>query len=801
MNQLPPHQDPSGAGFPEREVHLFDYLDVILRRKWSVILFFLITVTAAAAYTLWMTPVFEATASLLIQEKKKGSEMILGELTGLPTQSEIPSQLEIIKSRTIAEEVVRKLRYDQKVFDVSKNLEIRLESFEIPEGLTEKVFQVTFVDDQGNFSVAEVEPESFLRKVLAFFRVSETAADQARPVGAGSVGNPFSGEGGLAFTVKGQTPAKDACFKIVKAKFNDSVSGVQQKLTVSPVRNTNVIKVSVQDSDPVMAATLANTVIRHFIQQDVSQRSKESKHVIDFVEQQLLPTQQKLDTALEALARHKSKSQLIDLQEGTRNLIEKIGELEKERTEVAVKERQIKYLYDIIQRDVKDISTLTLSVLDDTNVRNRVSRLIDLESNRTSLLADYTEKHPQVMALTREIAELKTKINPAILNILDSIGNRNKSLFAETENLRDKLKAIPDEEKDLAGLVLNKEVLSNINTFLFQKLNEATIAQASTISSIQVIDPAIVPEKPIKPQKKRNLLLALIVGLMGGIGLAFFFDYLDNSFKSPRDVEERVGIPVFGRIPYIPEKSGPGFLVTLEHPKSVGAESYRSLRTNLQFAGMEKGAGKARIVHVTSSEASEGKSTITANLGVTLALMGNRTLIVDLDLRKPAINKVFGIEKEPGITNFLAGHANLEEILHSKAADNLDVIPSGVIPPNPSELLSQKALYDFLEQMRQKYDYILLDSPPVLPVTDAQILGRIADIVFLVIELGKTGIPAVEQAVRQLQAVDAHLAGSIINKIQLTRKYGYYSSQYYYYASYYGDEPKKKKKRGGQPKE
>jgi len=186
---------------------------------------------------------------------------------------------------------------------------------------------------------------------------------------------------------------------------------------------------------------------------------------------------------------------------------------------------------------------------------------------------------------------------------------RKESFSKEIGRLRAELKVLPEEEKRLAGLVLNKEVLSNINAFLFQKLNEATITQASTISSIQVVDPAIVPKKPIKPQKKKNILLAVVVGLMSGVGFAFFFDYLDNSIKTPRDVEERLGLPVFGHIPLVQAeeskqslsgRSSNSGLITLDSTKSIVAESFRSLRTNLQFAVPEK-EGKGVSFHFNNA--------------------------------------------------------------------------------------------------------------------------------------------------------------------------------------------------------
>ncbi len=761
----------------EKEIHLYDYLDVLLRKKWIVLSCFMVVVLAAATATYLATPVYEATTSILIEDTKGGGEALFSELSGLSRTSEIPSQIEIIKSRTIAEEVVRDLKYDHKVLDVSRGLGLRLSDLVIPESLEGEEIEVEFGDDKGSFTVTT----------------------EGKTLGSGVVGVPFKGGSGLSFVIKEADPYEGASFKIRRIGFYKAVEDLQGRVSVSPVRNTSVVYIKVQESDPVLAADIANSIVRHFIQQDISRRSKEATYMVNFVKRQIEPTQKKLEAALESLAAHKRSSKVVDLEEGTKKLIETIGALEKEKINLEIKEQQVRYLYEQVQNSLTDASTLNLTVLEDPAVQAMINTLSMLENRKKSLLAAYTERHPQVVALSAEIREIKRKVSSSIMNILDSLKNEKESFSKEIARLRSELKVLPEEEKRLAGLVLNKEVLSNINAFLFQKLNEATITQASTISSIQVVDPAIAPERPIKPRKKRNILLAVVVGLMSGVGLAFFVDYLDNSIKTPRDVEERLGLPVFGHIPLIEsaEPSGdlvPGgdsALVALGSAKSITAESFRSLRTNLQFAVLER---RGKVFHFTSAMQGEGKSTVTSNLAITLALMGSRTLVVDLDLRKPKIHRIFNISKEPGITNLLAKKAGLGEVVVPAKVEHLYLIPSGVIPPNPSELLSQQDLAGFLDQARKEFDFILIDSPPILPVTDSKLLGRLADASFIVIELGGTPFHAVEQAIKQLRNVEANVAGAVINKVRASAGFGYYHNYYYYY---YGDGDGASNNKGG----
>jgi len=761
----------------KKDVHLYDYLEVLLRRKWVVIIFFVTLVVTVAISTYRMTPIYESIATILIEEREAWEiPTILTEFTGLKT-SKIQSEIEVIKSRTIAEKVVKKLNYDVNISDISNGLAPQLTNIVIPDKLINKTFLVKFQDK-----------EKFI------------VTSNGSKIGSGSVGSPFTGSQGISLTIKETNAHNGTSFEIKKISLPTALNQLMNNTSVTPIKNTNVVKISTKDSSKQMAADMANSIVEFYREHDVKARSQQASQVIQFIEQQLNPVQRKVDESLSALAEYKSKTNVTDLREGTRSLIGNVADLEKEKVELVVKQYQVNSLYNEIQKNASSVSPSALSFLGDAVVQDIISNISILESKRKSLYADYTEKHPQVVALTAEINELKNKASSSIMSILKSLNTNIGNLSAEIERFKNQLKKLPEKEKNLADLVRNVEVNSELHKFLMEKQNEANIMYASTLSQTQIVDKAISPSKPIKPQTRLNIILAIILGLFGGVGLAFFMDYLDNSIKSHHDVEKRLGLPVFGSIPYVPANKAEFFstrdlvhlnprgLITLESKKSVTAESFRSLRTNLQFAVTEK---KGKVFHITSPEAAEGKTTITANLGIILALMGSKTLIIDLDLRKPKIHHIFGINKEPGITNLLTKKATFAEIIRPADIEHLYLIPAGIIPPNPSELLSQQNLSGLLNELRGQFDYILLDSPPVLAVTDAQLLGRLADTTFIVMELGETKLPAAEYAIKQLRNVDINVAGAIINKVKPSTGYGYYN-YYYYYHQYYGDEQKKK---------
>jgi tyrosine-protein kinase Etk/Wzc len=346
---------------------------------------------------------------------------------------------------------------------------------------------------------------------------------------------------------------------------------------------------------------------------------------------------------------------------------------------------------------------------------------------------------------------------------------------------------------------------------LKEKYEESRIKEAGQIGNVRIIDKALPAENPIKPKKKVNLLLGALLGLGMGLGLALFVERLDNSLKSIEDVE-RTGLSILGSIPMIKTnnhkktrqvekeedyqvKTIASNLVTHFEPKSPISEAYRTFRTNLHFARLDN---PMRTILVTSSGPGEGKSTTVANLAITMAQMGTKTILVDSDLRRPVIHSIFGLQRAPGLTNYLAGNVPLQEIIQPTPIENLSILTCGVLPPNPSELLGSKKMRELLEELKGRYEMILFDSPPVIAVTDAAVLSTSIDGVALVVSSGYTSKEALVRAVTLLENVKGRLLGGVLNKIKVESIYGSY--HYYYYYHYYGGTKTKhkRKKRAGE---
>jgi capsular exopolysaccharide synthesis family protein len=320
-----------------------------------------------------------------------------------------------------------------------------------------------------------------------------------------------------------------------------------------------------------------------------------------------------------------------------------------------------------------------------------------------------------------------------------------------------------------------------------QRTKETGISGELKTSNIRVVDAAETPRRPATPNTRMNLLLALFGGATLAIGLAFFFEYLDNRIKSPDEVKEHLGLPFLGMVPALFGKAIENPLINNGVPHNF-SESFRAVRTNLLFSSAEEGA---RSVVVTSTGPGEGKTVVAANLAVALAQAGQRVLLVDADMRKPRVHTVFEKPQEPGLSNVLVGNAKSSESVHKTMVTGLWVMPAGLHPPNPAELLGSKRFKDFMSSLAEHFDWVIVDTPPVMAVTDSSVVGHVVNGVLFVVGAEMTSRYAAQRALEQLEHARAKFVGAVLNRVDLQHN-GYYYSQYYRreYTDYYTSAPK-----------
>lgn len=606
---------------------------------------------------------------------------------------------------------------------------------------------------------------------------------------------------------------------------------IRKNITVSSIRGTDILKISFQSHSPEVASFIANKIVSVIQKRNLEYQKGEIKGVKAFIEKQLKIFSNQLRCAEDSLKQFKEKygGMIVDtLGNIESNALKGATESEvsynETRTARAAAEARLNYIKGEIQKLNSNIIDTTTSLSQNAVLIGLKNKLFSLETQYQSLLLKgYDETHPEVKRIKSEIEEARNKYRDVLLsaknnlNIIDPYSrlqmlvNQSVELEADIvtyrakENALKKLMAdydrqmaqMPSRELRYARLLRRKNVNEKIYTMLLEKNEETRITEASKVASIRVLDPAIEPTSPIKPKKKLNLFIGLILSLILAIGAGFIAEGLDTSIKGIDDVEKYLGISVLASIPSIKTKGKKGEveeieerLVTHYKPRTPVSEAYRSLRTNLQFASVD---GPIKTVVITSPAPREGKTLTASNLAITEAQAGLKTLLLDTDMRKPMIHNLFNLEKEEGLSRVLAGELKLDDVIKKTEVENLFVITSGSIPPNPSELLGSKRMEEVLDKLKTKFDIIIMDSPPIIAVTDPIVLGQKADGIIMVIRSNMTIRGVAERAKGNVEYAKIKILGSVLNDVNVKWAYGSY--RYYYYYHYYSDEEGKKKKR------
>ena len=571
------------------------------------------------------------------------------------------------------------------------------------------------------------------------------------------------------------------------------------KLKVEPIRNSRLVKVHFDSNYPELSAKVPNTLAVTYIQQSVESRFIATEQVKEWLTKQLEDLKAKVERADEALQAFGSKHDIISLEEKENVTMQRLTEL----NEVLTKAESERMAKEALYRQTKDKHFDALpSILENKLVMDLKQAYIQLEAQYMKLSETFKPEYPEMVRLKNQMQSIQRRMDVETNKIIAGIKNDYESNLRRESLIRQafeqqKAKVMEMKEQGIQYNILKREADTNKELYkgLLQRMKEAGVSAGLTVSNIQVVDQAEIPTGSYKPNKKLNLLLAAVVGLFLGIGLAFFFEYLDNTVKSPEEVEQLIRLPSFGMVPEISyerkkrleKASYPVELVTHGHPKSILSEAYRNIRTSILLSFSEKPPKK---IVITSPNPSEGKTTTVINTAIALSQTGAQVLIIDGDMRHPRIHKIFNEENGAGLSNFLSGNSPLDSIIKKTEVPNLYYIPSGPIPPNPSELIGSKVFKVMMDSLGKKFDHIVLDSPPALGFADSVILSTTVDGVILVVLGGKTPRETLQRAKEVLHQVNAKILGVVINRVDIHRSgYGYY---YYRYHYYYGKDGKKK---------
>ena len=569
------------------------------------------------------------------------------------------------------------------------------------------------------------------------------------------------------------------------------------RLSVSPVKNSRLVDVAFSSPDPGIAATVANTLARQYIEQNLEYRFLSTKEASDWLGQQLAVERKKLEDSELALQLYREKGDAVALEDRQNIVVQRLADLNSAYTKARTDRFEKEALYNQLKGLENDRTALDTfpAILSNAFIQQLKSQLADLQRQQAQMADRLGEKHPDMIKQSSAIQSTEAKLSAEISKVVQSVRNEFLSAQAQERSLSEALNAQKADALSLnrTGIeygVLRREAESNKQMYetLMQRAKETGISGELKTSNIRVVDQAEVPRAPISPNKSRDLLLGFLGGIIAGVGLALFVGSLDNNVKNPDEIKQYLGLSFLGLVPAISGKElvdGRSPLLVDAVPQNF-AEAFRGIRTNVMFSSAEEGP---RSVVVTSTQPFEGKTIVAANLAMSLAQTGQRVLLIDADMRKPRQHDLMNVEQDPGLSSLLVGRAKAADAIRTSAAGNLWVLPAGPNPPNPAELLGSTRFKELLKALGQHFDWLVVDSPPVMAVTDASVIGHLTTGVVFVIGSEQVNRHTARTAVDQLRASKATILGSVLNRVNV-RKNPYYYAHYYKqdYAGYYAAE-------------
>ncbi len=574
--------------------------------------------------------------------------------------------------------------------------------------------------------------------------------------------------------------------KGVSIERTDALVELKKSLKVEQYRDTSLISIQVFRENPKEAAAIANELAYVYKEYRIDLKHEETRRGIDALKNELDKQKEIVNRAeneVEGIRKDLGISMI-----GDDVITEKIPltKLETQKTEVQVEmQAALTRLREVEALDTNKLINVLSYLVNDTTLRTLRNDLIQTEVNLKLMLQDYGENHPEVMRLKVGREEIRCKLNDVVVGLMESMRIEYTTISNKYQELQTTVEAIKQEDINITSeklLPLNKaqrelKVQRSILNALQARLIEEGMIQELPRIPVTVVDPAEAStlDRPVSPNFYLNIFIAVILGLSSGVGLAFFIEYLDTSIKTITDVERHLGLPVIG---VIPQKVGP---MINEGPDSPHAEAYRVLRTNIQFSIKDKNPDGA-ILAVVSGGVGEGKSTTVTNLAYVFAQMGQRTLIVDSDMRRPVQHSIVGISNRLGLTNLLMRDVPIEETIKPTKIENLHILPSGRLPRASMGILSSDRMKDLIATLRSRYDYVFFDTPPLVGISDASILASEMDGVLLVVQYRKYPRMISARAKQIVDNVGGNLIGVVLNNINIMR-----DDYYYYYHSYYSN--------------
>jgi capsular exopolysaccharide synthesis family protein len=708
--------------------HLVDQLNVIHKHRGLAVSVFLLIVLAVMLRTYTTTPLYHAQARLMIDMDDERTEPLVGVLNNNQTtywrdpQVYYQTQYRILTGHEIGRRVVQRLNLAR-----------------VPE-----------------FS-GEGAPSTQLKGTLSMIASRATA--------------PFARY--FPNSLTRADPAPDE---------SEVIGRFLARVSVDAVPNSRLVDVGFVSADPGLAMLAINTLADEYVQQNLELRRQNMVSSLAWLSQELVKQQKKVEDSERAMAQYREDQNALSLEERQNIVVARLNQLNDAVTKAKTNRVQKQALYDQVKTLDADVSPDTIpAILQNPYIQAIKTRLAELQREKATLLERYGEKYPEVLKVNASYQDASQQLQTEIAKAVEAIKNDYESAAFEERTLNaelddQKAAAMDLNRKSVSYTVLERDAKSNrlVYESLLQREKELQVMANSRGNNVSVTDRAERPNAPFVPTPGRDLILAVVAGMVLSLGLVFFLEHLDDTVKSPDDVTDALNLPLLGLAPKV--VGGPPLVSSPDVPHEF-AEALRSLRTSLIFSS---GAESTRVIMVTSAQPLEGKTTIACNLALVLAVGGARVLLIDADMRRPGVHRTLGLEDGTGLSHVLTGQARMDEACVPVEHPGLLVLRAGLPPPNPSELLGSEAMRALMEQTKNgRFDWVIFDTPPLLPVTDAVVLSSLVSGVALVIGSETTLRQHVVRGADALANSGARVIGAVLNRVNFDRNR-------YYYARYYG---------------
>ncbi|MBI5730179.1 MAG: polysaccharide biosynthesis tyrosine autokinase [Ignavibacteriales bacterium] len=590
------------------------------------------------------------------------------------------------------------------------------------------------------------------------------------------------------------------------------VSMLSSRVSIDQKRGLDIVEVSVESPSPTESALIANCYAAAYKEINLSYNRMQLTVIKNFLAQQRNDKLSELAGVEETLKNYKEQRGIVELPEQTKELIRQSSDFQAKmnaaKIDLTMSEKTLNQYKEELKKKAPDITNYIENLATEPYIKKLYDQLGELKVQRDRAVSSSGANSQRMQKefdtkindlqdkLSNQLSVYKAGILASSPTEIKELTNKvieeeikNQSIVASFRKLNEivsdydkKMNLLPTSSIDLVRLEREQSAYEKLYTLVEERYQEAIINEQSVPGNVLIIDEGLVPTRPAKPNRLLIVIIGLVLGVGMGIGFAFVRNYLDNTVKTPEDISNR-NINILAWIPRIEgiESGNKDFeFIVAKKPDASASEAFRALRTRIKFSKLDKETLKTILV--TSPTAQEGKTTTAINLAGSFALANFKTIILDADLRKPRIHSIFNQKRFPGFTDYFFGQATFDEVVRKSEVNNLDYVTAGTIPPNPSEILGSTQMEAFLEKLKTKYDYIIIDSPPIIAVTDSEILSSLVDGTLLVVSANNTEMELMEKAVQLLSHEHSSFIGVLLNNFTYRSGYGSYYKYYYYYS-------------------